>query len=154
MIFANDHCVMCGSYVPEGRQVCKNCEDSISQNHINNAINTFPIIETIIRRNVIMNKFMNAIASIGIFIFLFGFIVCIFIDLPKWWIVIPMFMVSGQYIYNVHWQRRRKLLEARKIRRSSRIQGSFLFAHDYHVLLWKKMTMVDFNVDGLIIDKI
>ncbi len=121
MIFANDHCVMCGSYVPEGRQVCKNCEDSILQKFNDNAMNTFPIIETIIRRNVIMNKIMNAIASIGIFIFLFGFIVCIFIDLPKWWIAIPMLMVSGQYIYNVHYQRRRKLLEARKIRRSSRI---------------------------------
>ena len=83
------------------------------------AIKTFPIIE-IIRRNVIMKKFMNIVAGVGLFMFGFGFIVCLFIDLPKWWIAIPMIMVSVYYIYDVHYERRRKLLKARRIRRSSR----------------------------------
>lgn len=29
MIFMEDRCIMCGEYVPEGRQVCRVCEQSI-----------------------------------------------------------------------------------------------------------------------------
>ena len=29
MIFMEDRCVMCGEYVPEGRQVCRVCEQQI-----------------------------------------------------------------------------------------------------------------------------
>ena len=29
VIFMEDRCIMCGEYVPEGRQVCKSCEERV-----------------------------------------------------------------------------------------------------------------------------
>ncbi len=32
MAFSEEHCVMCGAVIPEGRQVCMECERRVMQN--------------------------------------------------------------------------------------------------------------------------
>lgn len=29
IVFKSEHCLMCGDEIPEGRQVCQNCEKSV-----------------------------------------------------------------------------------------------------------------------------
>lgn len=31
MVFSEEHCVMCGAVIPEGRQVCMECERRVMQ---------------------------------------------------------------------------------------------------------------------------
>lgn len=31
MVFSEEHCVMCGAVIPEGRQVCMECERNVMQ---------------------------------------------------------------------------------------------------------------------------
>ena len=47
-----DRCVCCGEIVPEGRQVCPQCENGVKQNgNKKTTIQSMPIISTICKRN-------------------------------------------------------------------------------------------------------
>ena len=47
-----DRCVCCGEIVPEGRQVCLQCENGVKQNgNKKTTIQSMPIISTICKRN-------------------------------------------------------------------------------------------------------
>lgn len=68
-----------------------------------------------------MKKIMEIGMIVGITIFAFGLLVCIFIDIPKVWVVLPAAITIGSYLAMVHYERREKQIKMRRMRRSSKL---------------------------------